>query len=167
MNDVTAGLRLDTRQLRRALGCFATGVAVVTAQGQDGVPVGMTMSSFNSVSLDPPLVLFSVNRRALSLPAILNADGYGINVLGKDQQDVSTRFAQPSADKWSGIEHRPGFADAPLLAGAIAQFECAPHAQHDGGDHVIVLARVLRFNAMAEAPLIFFGGCYHGLASNA
>jgi flavin reductase (DIM6/NTAB) family NADH-FMN oxidoreductase RutF len=167
MNDVTAGLRLDTRQLRRALGCFATGVAVVTAQGQDGVPVGMTMSSFNSVSLDPPLVLFSVDRRALSLPAILNADGYGINVLGKDQQDVSTRFAQPSADKWSGIEHRPGFADAPLLAGAIARFECAPHAQHDGGDHVIVLARVLRFNAMAEAPLIFFGGCYHGLASNA
>lgn len=131
------------------------------------MPVGMTMSSFNAVSLDPPLVLFSVDRRAHSLPAILNADGYGISVLGKDQQHVSTRFAQSGADKWSGIAHRPGFAGAPLLAGAIAQFECAPHAQHDGGDHVIVLARVLRFHAMPEPPLIFFGGRYHGLASNA
>jgi flavin reductase (DIM6/NTAB) family NADH-FMN oxidoreductase RutF len=167
MDDVTAGRRLDPTQLRRALGRFATGVAVVTAQAPDGVPVGMTMSSFNSVSLDPPLVLFSVDRRAHSLPAILRADGYGINVLGQDQQDVSTRFARTGGDKWSGIEHRPGFAGAPLLAGAIAQFECAPHAQHDGGDHVIILARVVRFNAIDEAPLIFFSGCYHGLASHA
>src|ERR1700742_1686991 len=120
MNDLTAALRLDTRQFRRALGCFATGVAVVTAQGQDGLAVGMPMSSFGSVSLDPPLVLFSVDRRAHSLPAILHADGYGINVLGRDQQGVSTRFARSGADKWSGIEHRPGFAAAPLLAGAIA-----------------------------------------------
>ena len=155
---------IDKRQFRDALGRFATGVAVITAKGPQDTPIGMTMSSFNSVSLDPPLVLFSVDRRAHSLSAILAAEGYAVNVLGANQQPLSDRFAQAGANKWAGVTHRGGHADAPLLDGAIAHFECAPHAIHDAGDHVMVLARVLRFASRDEAPLIFFGGRYRGLA---
>lgn len=158
---------MDTRQFRTALGRFATGVAVITAKGAGDAPIGMTMSSFNSVSLDPPLVLFSVDRRAHGLPAILAAEGYGVNVLGHDQQPLSDRFARAGTDKWAGVTHRSGHADAPLLDGAIAQFECAPHSVHEAGDHVLVLARVLRFACRDEAPLIFFGGRYRGLAEAA
>lgn len=157
----------DPRAFRRALGHFATGVAVVTARtGREGAAVGMTMSSFNSVSLDPPLVLFSVARSAHSLPAMLEARGYGVNVLARDQEDVSNRFARALADKWGGIAHRPGIEAAPLLEGALAHFECVPHAHHDGGDHVIFLARVVRFSHREEAqPLLFFRGAYHGVAA--
>ncbi|MCK8784420.1 flavin reductase family protein [Roseomonas sp. NAR14] len=158
---------MDTRQFRNALGRFATGVAVITAKGPEEAPIGMTMSSFNAVSLDPPLVLFSVDRRANSLPAILAAEGYAVNVLGQDQQPLSDRFARAGIDKWAGVTHRLGHAEAPLLEGAIAHFECAPHAVHEAGDHVIVVARVLRFAACDEAPLIFFGGRYRGLAGTA
>ncbi|WP_188579179.1 flavin reductase family protein [Azorhizobium oxalatiphilum] len=157
----------DFRAFRRALGHFATGVAVVTARAENGEVVGMTMSSFNSVSLDPPLVLFSVARSALSLPAMLAARGYGVNVLGRDQEDLSNRFSKAMGDKWSDVDHVNGHEDAPLLAGAIAHFECAPYAHHDGGDHVIFLARVVRFSNDEEGdPLVFFRGRYRGLATD-
>ncbi|WP_029003978.1 flavin reductase family protein [Azorhizobium doebereinerae] len=165
MNDATS-VPFDLRAFRQALGHFATGVAVVTARADDGEVVGMTMSSFNSVSLDPPLVLFSVARNAHSLPAMLAARGYGVNVLARDQEHLSNRFAKALEDKWSDVDHVPGHAAAPLLTGALAHFECAPYAHHDGGDHVIFLARVVRFANRAEAaPLIFFRGRYHGLAA--
>ncbi|TCT06167.1 flavin reductase family protein [Aquabacter spiritensis] len=158
----------DPRAFRQALGRFATGVAIVTAGTPDGTVVGMTMSSFNSVSLDPPLVLFSVARTAHSLPAMRAATGFGINILAQDQQHLSNRFARALADKWQEVEHRRGGNDAPLLDGAIAHFECAPYARHDGGDHEIFLARVLRFSTAQEGePLIFFGGRYHALAAGA
>lgn len=158
----------DGKAFRQALGHFATGVAVVTARAANGeepaANVGMTMSSFNSVSLDPPLVLFSVARNALSLPAMLAARGYGVNVLAQDQQDLSNRFSKAMGDKWSNVDHTPGHEDAPILAGAIAHFECVPYAHHDGGDHVIFLARVVRFSMQPEAaPLVFFRGRYRSL----
>ncbi|SHI98324.1 NADH-FMN oxidoreductase RutF, flavin reductase (DIM6/NTAB) family [Roseomonas rosea] len=157
----------DPRALRHALGQFATGVAIVTAPGAEA-PVGMTISSFNSVSLDPPLVLFSVARSAHSLPALLDAPGYAIHVLGREQEETSGRFARALAGKWQGIGHRPGLHDAPLLDGALAHFECAAHARHDGGDHVIFLARVLRFSLRdAGEPLIFFRGRYRALSPTA
>lgn len=157
---------LDSRTFRQVLGQFATGVAVVTASAADGTRIGMTMSSFNSVSLDPPLVLFSVDRRAHSLNAMREARGFGINILGQDQRDLSDRFARALDDKWSAVEHRLGAHDVPLLEGALAHLECVPHAIHDGGDHEIFIARVLRVSAVsAEAPLIFFRGRYHALAS--
>lgn len=156
----------DARAFRHALGQFATGVAVVTASTADGAVVGMTMSSFNSVSLDPPLVLFSVARNAYSLPAMRAAKGFGINILAQHQQDLSNRFARALEDKWHAVEHHRGVHDAPLIAGAIAHFECEPYARHDGGDHEIFLARVLRFSAPHVGdPLIFFRGRYHALAS--
>ncbi|OYX01841.1 MAG: hypothetical protein B7Z15_19345 [Rhizobiales bacterium 32-66-8] len=155
----------DSRAFRETLGQFATGVAVVTASTTDGAVVGMTMSSFNSVSLDPPLVLFSVARTAHSLPAMRTAKGFGINILARAQEQISNRFARALENKWDNVEHHLGFHDAPLLAGAIAHFECAPYARHDGGDHEIFLARVLRFSAPDTSdPLIFFRGRYHALA---
>ncbi|MCD0423895.1 flavin reductase family protein [Rubrivivax sp. JA1024] len=155
----------DVRQFRSALSQFATGVAVITARGEPNAPIGMTMSSFNSVSLDPPLVLFSVDRRALSLPAMQAAEGYAVNILSRGQEALSNQFAKASTDKWSNVAHSVGHAEAPLLAGAIAHFECAPYAQYDGGDHVIFVGRVVRFSARDdEEPLVFFRGKYQSLS---
>jgi flavin reductase (DIM6/NTAB) family NADH-FMN oxidoreductase RutF len=161
--------RFDALALRNALGRFATGVAIVTARDADGLPVGMTMSSFNAVSLDPALVLFSVDRRAHSLAALSAADGYGINILGASQEALSGRFARAFADKWHGVAHVPGYAGAPLLEGALAHLECRPYAQHDGGDHVIFVVEVVSFatSVSERQPLVFFGGRYHRLAMDA
>ncbi|WP_407180602.1 flavin reductase family protein [Bradyrhizobium sp. STM 3562] len=150
---------------RRALSQFATGVAVITARGATGEAVGMTMSSFNSVSLDPPLVLFSVDRRALSLPAMRDAAGYAVNILSRQQEALSNQFAKALGDKWRDVAHSLGHAEAPLIEGALAHFECEPYAQHDGGDHVIFVGRVVRFSAReGESPLVFFRGKYCALA---
>ena len=153
---------------REALGRFATGVAVVTARDAAGEPVGMTMSSFNSVSLDPPLVLFSVDRAAHSLPAMQAAEGYAINILGRTQEHLSTRFARARADKFAEVAHSPGYGAAPVLADVLARFECKPYAQYDGGDHVIFVCEVLNLSASDEdEPLIFYRGRYHTLAAGA
>lgn len=150
---------------REALGEFATGVAVVTARGPGDDVVGMTMSSFNSVSLDPPLVLFSVNRRAYALPAMLAAKGYAVNVLARDQEAIARQFARALGDKWDRVKTRLGHAEAPLIAEALAHFECEPYAHHDGGDHVIFVARVLRHSVhpARKEPLLFFRRRYRGL----
>lgn len=151
----------DPIAFRRALGEYVTGVTVITAEGGNGERIGMTMNSFNSVSLDPPLVLFSVDRRALSLPALQSAKGFGINILSRAQQDISGRFAKAQTDKWSEIKWTPGYMNAPLIEGAQAHFECAPYATYDGGDHVIFVVRVVRFTTQPGAePLAFFRGRY-------
>jgi flavin reductase (DIM6/NTAB) family NADH-FMN oxidoreductase RutF len=156
---------MEDRAFRRALGEFATGVAVVTARGRGEELIGMTMSSFNSVSIDPPLVLFCVDRKARSLPAMLEARGFAINVLARDQEGISNQFARALSDKWNQIKTSVGHAEAPLISGALAHFECAPFANYDGGDHVIFVVRVLRHTSRSEAaaPLIFFRGRYRDL----
>jgi flavin reductase (DIM6/NTAB) family NADH-FMN oxidoreductase RutF len=154
----------DPRAFRQALGQFATGVAVITAEAADGGAIGMTMSSFNSVSVNPPLILFSIDRRSSSLQAMTLAKGYAVNILGRDQEHLSNTFARSLNDKWSAVEHTLGHQAAPLLAGALAHFECAPYAHYDGGDHVIFVGRVVRFTANpADEPLIFFRGAYRSL----
>ena len=152
---------------RSALGLFPTGVAVVTAEGanQEG-RVGMTITSFNSVSLDPPLVLFSIGKNALSLKTLCGAGMYSINILGEEHQHISNRFAAAKADKWSGTEivHHDGLPFT--LARAIVSFQCVPYATHDGGDHLIFVGRVLRIHhpqSEAPAPLVFFRGNYASL----
>ena len=152
---------------REALGSFATGVAIVTARNAGSEPIGMTMSSFNSVSLDPPLVLFSVDRQALSFPGMCAARGYAINVLGQPQHRLSDRFARSRSDKWLDVDHSPGFGDAPVLADVLAHFECKPYAQYDGGDHVIFVCEVVRAvrSTRDEDPLIFYRGKYHTISS--
>lgn len=157
-------MTFDRKAFRLALSHFATGVAVTTARGLNDEAVGLTMSSFNSVSLDPPLVLFSVDRRARSLPAMLAAKGYAVNVLSRDQEGLAEVFARSLTDKWADVAHSLGHAEAPLLQGALAHFECEPYAHHDGGDHVIFIGRVVRFRAAgADDPLVFFRGAYRGL----
>jgi len=149
-------------EFRRALGEFATGVAVITAQGQGDDLIGMTMSSFNSVSVEPPLVLFSIDRKAHSLPGMRKAQGFAVNVLGREQEGVSNRFARALSDKWADVKRTVGHAQAPLIAGALAHFECVPYAEHDGGDHVIFVVRVVRYSVRPgdPAPLVFFRGRY-------
>jgi len=164
---VDTATAFTSRELRDALGRFATGVAVVTARDRLGAPVGMTMSSFNTVSLVPPLVLFSVARDAHSLEAMQTARGFAVNILGHAQADLSQRFARPHSNKWQAVSHSPGYGDAPVLADVLAHFECEPYAQHDGGDHVIFVCKVQRFatSAVEEDPLIFYRGHYHTLAT--
>ena len=152
------------RAFRSALGQFPTGVCVVTARAADGEDLGMTISSFNSLSLDPPLVLFSIDRRSHGLNKWQGAEGYAVNILAEGQKDVSGRFAQPLGDKWTGIDFDRGHADAPLLRGAVACLECSPFASHDGGDHVLFIVRVVRFRTFTDRfPLIFCKGNYGAL----
>ena len=158
----------DQRSFRSALSQFPTGVTVVTAPNADGDPLAMTVSSFNAVSLDPPLVLFSVRRTAYSLPTLLAAEHFAVSVLRGDQTELSARFARPEGSKWAGLEPRIGATGCPLAGEGLATFECAPHAVHDGGDHVIVVGRVLSFEVADEGdPLVFFRGNYHSIAMRA
>ncbi|MDX3904694.1 MAG: flavin reductase family protein [Pigmentiphaga sp.] len=156
---------IDQLEFRSALGQFPTGVAVVTAEAPDGSRIGMTVTSFNSVSLDPPLVLFSIGRNSYSLPGLEAASHYSVNVLSEGQQDVSARFAKARSDKWTGVPIR-NHDDLPFtLDDCLATFQCAQFAQYDGGDHVIFVGRVLRVEQRgAGRPLVFFGGRYAALA---
>jgi flavin reductase (DIM6/NTAB) family NADH-FMN oxidoreductase RutF len=155
--------QFDPRAFRRALGQFPTGVCVVTAQVADAT-LWMTMSSFNSLSLDPPLILFSLDRRSRSLPLWERAEGYAINVLAENQRDLSNRFARALTKSGEGLRFTPGIAGAPVLSGVAAVFECTPWARHDGGDHLLFIAEVERFTVSADrAPLVFSKGHYASL----
>jgi flavin reductase (DIM6/NTAB) family NADH-FMN oxidoreductase RutF len=163
--ELSGKMELAPPILRDVLGNFPTGVAVVTAAGGDGSLFGVTVSSFNSVSLNPPLVLFSLSRQLLSLPGIVRAEAFAINFLRDDQQHLSARFAAPLSDKWQGVEFRAGHTGSPILVPALAVLECRPYAQYDGGDHVIVVGRVTNVEAdSARHPLVFFRGSYHTLS---
>lgn len=152
---------VDPRTLRRALGAFPTGVVITTTWDLQSGPLGMTMNSFTSVSLDPPLVIFSIDRRAVSLPAWLRAAGYAINVLARGQELLSNQFARSLGEKWQDVRFTPGLHNAPLLDGAIARFECSRHEIVAGGDHMIFLARVNRVTCdEAAEPLVFHRGRY-------
>ncbi len=162
---MTRRLRLadcDSRDFRDALGCFATGVTVVTAPGAEpGSYIGVTANSFASVSLDPPLVLFSLGRHTRSLAAFQDSRHFAVNVLSSKQDALSHRFARTATDKWSGLAYELWEHDCPILPGCVASFECAVHATHDGGDHVIFLGRVVHMSCDPEAePLLFLQGRY-------
>lgn len=154
---------IDPRVLRAAFGRFATGVAVVTTLAADGLPVGLTVNSFGSVSLDPPLVLWSLMRRSASLPAFLGAPRFAVNVLAADQQDVSDRFASRAEDRFRSVGWAPGAGGVPLLAGCLARFECATHRSVEAGDHLVFLGHVERFEHRDGAPLLFFSSAYAAL----
>jgi len=158
-------MAFNERQFRDALGAFPTGVAVVTATN-GGERVGMTVSSFNSVSLAPPLVLFSLARRAHSFETWTKVQRFAVNVLSEEQEVLSNRFARPLGDKWSDTLVLDGETGVPVLPNALAVFECEPYGRHDGGDHEIVIGRVLAFRTTLhkqDQPLIFFGGGYRRL----
>lgn len=151
---------LDPRAFRRALGNFATGVTVVTATAPNGTRVGMTANSFNSVSLDPPLVLWSIDKRSGSYPVFEQASHFAINVLAADQVDISNRFARPSEDKFVGLDVNIGAGNAPILADCAARFQCEKYQQIDGGDHWILIGKVVAFDDLGRAPLVYHQGAY-------
>jgi flavin reductase (DIM6/NTAB) family NADH-FMN oxidoreductase RutF len=157
-------MAIDPSTLRQALGCFATGVTVVTGLGANDEKLGVTASSFNSVSLDPPLVLFSLNRRAYSMPHFLESGHFAVNVLREGQEDLADRFATPLADKWDGIRFDIWDFGCPILSDALANFECRTRYTYDGGDHVIFVGEIERMRADLDGhPLLFYGGRYQSL----
>ncbi|MCD2512474.1 flavin reductase family protein [Comamonas endophytica] len=144
---------------RKALGQFATGVTIVTALDALGQPVGVTVSSFNSVSLHPPLVLWSMANSAASLPVFMAGTHYAVHVLGAEQKELAMRFATKGIDRWAGVAHQPGHSGVPLLDGAVATFECFNRSRYQEGDHVIFVGEVERCGYRNEAaPLIYHDG---------
>jgi len=154
----------DPRTLRDALGCFATGVTVVTCLNADGEPAGLTVNSFTSVSLDPPLLLVCVAKRAASARALTSASHFAINVLQTGQQPASIRFSTRDEDRFGITPWARGEAGAPILNDSLGVFECERFAVHDGGDHHILVGRVAKasFDASLD-PLLFFRGRYRRL----
>ena len=153
------------RMLRDTLGMFPTGVAVVAVRSVEGTLNGVTVNSFNSVSLDPPLVLFSLSRKLYSLNVFLKAEAFAINFLNVDQHHLSVRFNKALSNKWEHVQYKTGVTGAPVLLEALAVLECSPHAHYDGGDHVIVLGLVRHIEYQdSSSPLVFFRGRYHKLS---
>lgn len=150
----------DTRTLRNALGCFATGITIVTARGTDGQVAGVTANSFCSVSLDPPLVLWCLAKSAPSGSVFVNATHFAIHVLAEDQADLSARFSRPSKNKFAGLHVSEGLAGTPLLADAAAVFECRCEHRYEGGDHLIIVGKVERYSHTDRLPLVFHSGRY-------
>ena len=155
---------LSTDELRRALGRFVTGVTIVTCRDEHGEPVGLTANSFNALSLDPPLVLWSLRQASSTISAFTNASHFAINVLSVDQVDLSRRFARPSSAKFDAGEWTDGQGGAPLLAGCVAVFECRRHSHHAAGDHVLFIGEVERLGGTAATPLVYHAGHYRALA---
>jgi len=152
----------SSQEFRAALGTFATGVTIVTARTADGQTIGLTANSFNSVSLDPPLVLWSLSQAAASLAAFSTGSHYAINVLAADQRALAERFALKGADRWQGVAYTQGISGAPLLSGAAATFECFNRSRYEEGDHVIFVGEVERCSHRAgAAPLLFHGGRFY------
>lgn len=158
-------MSFDSKAFRQALGCFPTGVAVVTATPGQGHPMGITVNSFSSVSLDPPLILWCVDAKSDRYDAFTNAPGFTISLLGTAHEDVSSRLAKQGAHSLEGIDLIDTELGPPALCDALAYFECTRYALHEAGDHAILIGRVLRFaKREAGAPLVFFRGRYGSLA---
>ncbi|MFF8958768.1 flavin reductase family protein [Streptomyces sp. NPDC014894] len=151
-------------ELRRVLGHFPTGVAVVTARDGDG-PAGFACQSFSSLSLDPPLAVFMVGRASATWPRIARAGSFCANVLGEEQEALCRRFAVSGADKFAGVAHGPApVTGSPLLAGAPAWADCEIQAVHTGGDHLIVVGRIVALGAEGGGePLVFHRGRFRRL----
>jgi flavin reductase (DIM6/NTAB) family NADH-FMN oxidoreductase RutF len=148
----------DSRQFRDALGEFATGVTIICARIGEGRYVGLTANSFNSVSLDPPLVLWSLSRLSGSLPAFEAAARYSVNVLSASQTDLARRFSRSHEDRFAGVGYRLGWADAPLIDGCAAWFECVHHGRHRAGDHTLFVGEVATCERTRGRGLVFHHG---------
>ena len=157
---MTSDFEARTHQFRAALGTFATGVTIVTTRNRAGEDIGLTANSFNSVSLDPPMVLWSLARKSLSLPAFLESGHFAVHVLAATQEDLSVTFATRGADKFAGLAVTRGAGGIPLLPGCSAVFQCRTAFNYEGGDHVIFVGEVQEFDHFDRAPLVFHSGRY-------
>lgn len=151
---------IDRRVFREIMGRFPTGVAIVAARSTDGSPIGVTVNSFTSVSLDPPLILFCLSRTARSFSGFAAASVFSVNFLGRDRRALSQRFAMSPFD-WQGVETETWETRAPILSEAAAAIDCRVAARHDGGDHEIIVGRVVAMAMLADTPpLVYYRGAY-------
>ena len=155
----------DKAKFRKTLGQFATGVTVITTLGADERRVGVTVSSFNSLSKNPPMILWSLGKSAYSLPAFQQADFFNVHVLGAEQGALSRCFSNPGADKFNGIKTQKGLGGAPVLPEHAALFECKTAHLYEGGDHIIIVGEVIKFSCNNTTPLVFHRGQYRGIDS--
>lgn len=150
----------DPREFRNALGSFATGVTIVTTLNEEKAPVGITASSFNSVSLDPPLVLWSLGKKSNALKAFQESGHFAVHVLCNRQSDLSNQFSRSGSDKFSGVAWENGILGSPVIPDCMASFQCKTQYQYEGGDHIIFVGEVLAFENTPKSPLLFHAGSY-------
>ena len=155
-----AQAEFDNQAFRQALGSFTTGVTIITASAPDGTPIGLTANSFNSVSLDPPMVLWSLAKTSLSVDAFNETEHWNVHVLSQHQQELSNTFASRGENKFKGITLDEGISSAPLIPDCSARFQCRNMVTHDGGDHLIFIGEVVDFDQQALPPLVFQQGQY-------
>ena len=155
---------IDPRELRNALGMFATGVTVVTTLNAEGAPIGLTCNSFSSVSLKPPLVLWSLSLYSPSLQSFLQAPYFAVNILAAEQEALSRRFSTPVKDRFAELEWTAGEGGIPLIKGSAAQLQCRNETRHYSGDHVVLIGQVVKFIYRDAEPLVFVRGRYRELA---
>jgi flavin reductase (DIM6/NTAB) family NADH-FMN oxidoreductase RutF len=154
-------MTFDSKLFRAVLGRFTTGIAVVTTRAADGTPIGMTVNSLTSVSLDPPLVLYCLGRDSQNYETFAGAEGFAFSILGEGQEAVSARFARRDLqDRFNGIAVSAGVTGAPLIDGALATIDCRRERAVEAGDHLIVIGRVVHLAAGDGAPLAYFRGGY-------
>ncbi|HYC05487.1 MAG TPA: flavin reductase family protein [Azospirillaceae bacterium] len=155
-------MTIDAREFRHTLGRFATGIAVATTLDGEGNPVGVTVNSVTSVSLDPPLVLFCLDRNANTLPLFQSGRGFALNILTEEQRDFSHRFSRGHAtDRWDGVPRAAWETGSPILEGCLANLDCELYGSHEGGDHVIIVGKVVKLAFAAEGrPLLYWCGAY-------
>ncbi len=151
---------IDPKDFRNALSMFATGVTIVTTRSASGEAVGITANSFNSVSLDPPLVLWSLAKNAYSLPVFQEAKEWNVHILSNEQEDLSNKFAKKGEDKFAGIALDDGVTNSPLLPGCTARFQCKTMFEYEGGDHIIFVGEVLAYDRQPTPPLLYVSGNY-------
>jgi flavin reductase (DIM6/NTAB) family NADH-FMN oxidoreductase RutF len=156
-------MAIEAQELRRVMGHFATGVSVITTQDKDGAPQGLTANAFMSLSLDPPLIIISVDKKATCYGCFEPANYFTVNFLSEDQEDISRRFATKGADKFADLKWHAGGNGAAVIAGNLGYVECSITACHEGGDHTIVVGEILNVAANGERPLLFFKGKYQRL----
>jgi 3-hydroxy-9,10-secoandrosta-1,3,5(10)-triene-9,17-dione monooxygenase reductase component len=151
------------QEFRNALGGFATGITIITALGKNGQKVGMTANSFNSVSLTPPLILWSIGKNTNCFEDFMAAEAFAVHVLAEDQQDLSNLFATSGIDRFADLECSEGLSSVPILPHYSVCFQCKMAQQYDGGDHTIMTGEVVQFDDNGLQPLVFYRGNYHNL----
>lgn len=158
-------MSIESQELRRIMGHFATGVTVITTKDKDGALTGLTANAFMSLSLNPPLVLISVDKGATCYACFELKNGFTVNFLSEDQEEISRRFATKGADKFADLKWRAGGNGAAIIEGALGYVECRITECHEGGDHTIVVGEIVDARATGERPLLFFKGKYQRLPS--
>lgn len=159
-------MAIEAQELRRVLGHFATGVTVITTKDKEGAPNGLTANAFMSLSLNPPLVLISVDKGATCYSCFELQNGFTVNFLSEAQEEISRRFATKGADKFAGLNWHAGSNGAAIIEGSLGYVECKITQCHDGGDHTIVVGEIVNVSATGDRPLLFFKGKYQRLPAS-